>query len=106
MQNLTLTIGLRLKPSPCNTTRYTVPMEINLQFVRIQRQNELPNMMFDDLFNLDEKYLFALETMICKKEKVAYFYNGKVKLKAFNQGDLVRKVILPMDKKSKSFGKW
>jgi len=37
---------------------------------------------------------------------VAKAYNKKVKLKLFAQGDLVWKVILPMDKKDQAMGKW
>ena len=46
-----------------------LPVVVNLQSVRIERQSELPthdywNMMFDDLINLDEEHLIALENMI------------------------------------------
>jgi len=37
---------------------------------------------------------------------VAKAYNKKVKSKLFAQGDLVWKVILPMDKKNQVLGKW
>lgn len=57
-----------------------LPVEINLQSIRIQRQNELPthdywNMMFNDWINLDEDCLITLENVIRQKEKVACFYN-------------------------------
>ena len=88
-----------------------LPVEINLQSVRLQRQNELPfehywHMMFDELNELDEVRLMALENIIRQKERVARFYNKKVRNKYFKVGDLVWKVILPIDKKSKLFGKW
>ena len=88
-----------------------LPVEINLQSVRLQRQNELPSehywhMMFDELNELDEVRLMALENIIRQKERVARFYNKKVRNKNFKVGDLVWKVILPIDKKSKLFGKW
>jgi len=62
--------------------------------------------MFDELNHLDEERLFALEKIIRQKEQVARFYHKKVKVKTFQVGDLVWKVILPMDKKSKFYGKW
>ena len=77
----------------------------------MQRQNELPtqdywSMMFDELDQLDEERLLACENIIRQKEKVAKFYNKKVKAKVFSEGDLVWKVILPLDIKSKTLGKW
>ena len=88
-----------------------LPVEINLMSVRVQRQNELPtqdywSMMFDELDQLDEERLLACENIIRQKEKVAKFYNKKVKAKVFSEGDLVWKVILPLDIKSKTLGKW
>ena len=40
------------------------------------------------------------------KLRVARAYNKKVKLKCFQVGDLVWKVILPVGSKDKKFGKW
>ena len=37
---------------------------------------------------------------------MARAYNKKVKLKNFQVGDLVWKVILPIDSKDRKFGKW
>jgi hypothetical protein len=64
------------------------------------------NMMLDELVDLDEERLKALEVLTRQKERVAKAYNKKVKSKAFNVGDLVWKVILPMDKKDRVLGKW
>ncbi|XP_057432184.1 uncharacterized protein LOC130724933 [Lotus japonicus] len=88
-----------------------LPIEICLQSVRIQRQFEIPcddywNMMYDELIELDEERLNALEVMIRQKERITKSYNKKVKFKAFSVGDLVWKVILPMDKKDRAYGKW
>jgi hypothetical protein len=63
-------------------------------------------MMLDELVDLDEERLQALECMTRQKERVAKAYNKMVKSKAFNLGDLVWKVILPMDKKDRVLGKW
>ena len=61
---------------------------------------------FDDLVNLDEERLVALNVLIIQKERVDKAYNKKVKAKAFELGDLVWKVIKPMDKKDRTLGKW
>jgi len=47
-----------------------------------------------------------LEILTKQKERVAKAYNKKVKSKFIAQGDLVWKVILPMDKKDRALGKW
>ena len=88
-----------------------LPVEINLMSLRVQKQHEIPSedywaMMFDELDQLDEERLVACEHIIRQKETVARFYNRRIKSKSFLEGDLVWKVILPMDKKSKAYGKW
>jgi len=86
-------------------------VEICLQSTRIQRQCETPsnhywNMMIDELVDLDEERLTTLEVLTKLKQRVAKAYNKKVKSKLFAQRDLVWKVILPMDKKNQTLGKW
>jgi len=86
-------------------------VEILLQLTRIQRQFEIPtnhywNMILDELVDLDEERLTTLEVLTKQKERVAKAYNKKVKSKLFAQGDLVWKVILPIDKKNQVLGKW
>ena len=88
-----------------------LPVEIYLQSTKIQRQYEIPtdhywNMILDELVDLDEERLMALDILTRQKERVAKAYNKKVKSKLFAQGDLVFKVILPMDKKNRVLGKW
>ncbi|CAJ2655544.1 unnamed protein product [Trifolium pratense] len=88
-----------------------LPVEIYLQSIRIQRQMEIPtdhywSMMFDELVDLDEERLRAFDTLSRQKERVAKAYNKKVKSKTFDMGNLVWKVILPMDKKDRVLGKW
>ena len=63
-------------------------------------------MILDELIDLDEERLMALEVLTKQKERIARAYNKKVKSKLFAQGDLVWKVILPMDKKNRVLGKW
>lgn len=62
--------------------------------------------MLDEMVDLDEKRLEALDVLIRKKERVAKAYNKKVKIKTFSVGDYVWKVILPMDQRDKTLGKW
>ena len=86
------------------------PVEIHLQSTRIQRQHEIPsesywNMMLDELVTLDEERLNALYLLRRQKERVEKSYNKRVKVKLFSIGDLVWKVILPMDQKDIAFGK-
>lgn len=69
-------------------------VEIYLQSTRIQKQNEIPyeaywNMMLDELLDLDEERLNALELLERRKKRVEKSYNRKVKIKSFSNGDLV-----------------
>ena len=61
------------------------------------------NALFDEL---EEERLNVLERLIQQKESIAKSYNRQVKPKVFNVGELVWKVILPIDKKSRTLGKW
>ncbi|KAK2366564.1 hypothetical protein QL285_079929 [Trifolium repens] len=88
-----------------------LPVEIMVQSVRVQKQMDIPsehyeNLMMDELVDLDEERLQALDVLIRQKERVAKAYNKKVKYKTFNLGDLVWKVIFPMDRRDRAFGKW
>ncbi|XP_050889173.1 uncharacterized protein LOC127094375 [Lathyrus oleraceus] len=88
-----------------------LPIEIYLQSTRIQRHHEIPsesywNMMLDELVYLDEERLSALELLKRHKKRVEKSYNKRVKVKLFLTGYLVWKVILPMDRKDRAFGKW
>ncbi|KAK2444268.1 protein NYNRIN [Trifolium repens] len=88
-----------------------LPVELMVQSIRVQRQMEIPrehyeSLMMDELVDLDEERLQALDVLIRQKERVAKAYNEKIKYKTFNLGDLVWKVILPMDMRDRVFGKW
>lgn len=63
-------------------------------------------MMLDELVDLDEERLNALELLKRQKKRVEKSYNNKVKVKMFLPEDFVWKVILPMDQKYKALGKW
>ncbi|XP_016195951.1 uncharacterized protein LOC107637006 [Arachis ipaensis] len=88
-----------------------LPLEINLNTLRVSKQNELPvddywNAMFDELNEFDSERILALDNVIRQKESLARSYNRRIKEKSFKIGELVLKVILPMEKKSKFLGKW
>jgi hypothetical protein len=50
--------------------------------------------------------LRALENIEKNKLRVAKYYNKKVKVKQFAEGDLVWKALLPIGTKYSKFGKW
>src|SRR4051812_20503845 len=62
-------------------------------------------MMMNELVDLDEDRLRALEMIKRQKEMVSRAYNKKVKGKTFINNDLVWKVILPIDRKNQGFRK-
>lgn len=88
-----------------------LPTEIQIQLVRIQRQHAIPsedywNMMADELVDLDEERMLALDLVSRQKERVVRAYNKRVKGKVFAVNDFVWKVILPMDRNDRVLGKW
>ncbi|XP_015955070.1 uncharacterized protein LOC107479448 [Arachis duranensis] len=87
-----------------------LPFEINLNTLRVSKQNDLPvddywNVMFDELNELDSERILALENMIRQKESVSRNYNRRIREKCFSIGELVLKVIFPMKKKLRFLGK-
>nr|KYP57164.1 Pro-Pol polyprotein [Cajanus cajan] len=88
-----------------------LPIDINLQSIHIQKQDDLPiedywNLMYDELISLEEEWLLALQNMVQQKVRIEKTNNKKVKARRFRVGDLVLKVILPMDQKYRHLGKW
>lgn len=63
-------------------------------------------MMFDELAHIDKDRLVELYVLMRQKERVAKAYDKNAQPKAFNEGDLVWKVILHMDRKDRLLGKW
>jgi hypothetical protein len=92
-------------------------VEVNLDALRIARENELSaadyhDLMFDRLdqaseieVNLDER-MKALGEFKRDKLRVVKAYNKRVKEKSFQVGDLVWKMIFPIEAKSNKFRKW
>jgi hypothetical protein len=86
-------------------------VEISLNAVRFVRQNDLTimdyyNSMMDNIDEVTDKRVIALEAIEKDKIKVDRAYNKKVKAKSFQVGDLVWKTILPLRSKDRKFGKW
>ena len=63
-------------------------------------------LMFDELNDLGEERLASMDALIRQKTCVARVYNRRVKTKTFIVNDYVWKVILPMDKRDQTLGKW
>jgi hypothetical protein len=86
-------------------------VEVNLGAYRLAKQNDLDvdtcyALMMDNIDEVTDKRLEALEAIEKDKRRVARAYNKRVKAKSFQVGDLVWKTILPIGSKSNKFGKW
>ena len=68
--------------------------------------DEYSALMKDGLEDLASHLLNALINVEADKARVARWYDKKVKVKNFAQGDLVWKLILPIGSKDLKFGKW
>jgi hypothetical protein len=88
-----------------------LPVEVNLNDLRIAQQNELSAVDYHDLIHdkLDEvsdERVKALGEVERDKLRAAKAYNKRVKEKSFQVRDLVWKTILPIGSRSSKFGKW
>ena len=88
-----------------------LPVEVNLAALRFAQQNGLSaqdyhNLIMDNIDEVADKRLMALQAIEKEKLRVAKTYNKKVRLKEFQVGDLVWKTILPIGSRSRKFGKW
>ena len=88
-----------------------LPADICLQSTRVQSQNKILvdhywNMVLDEWVDLDEERLSALDILTRQKERIVISYNKRFKSKKFAINDLVWKVILLMDKRNTTLGKW
>jgi hypothetical protein len=64
------------------------------------------DLMMDEVEDLHMIRLRALENIEKNKMLVAKYYNKKVEVKQFVEGDLVWKALLPFGTKYSTFGKW
>ncbi|CAL8993664.1 unnamed protein product [Prunus brigantina] len=88
-----------------------LPLEISVKSLRVVRhaewsEDEYGQAMAQELDDLDEVRLGALDRLKAQKEAVARAYDKKTKAKSFGAGDLVWKTILPVGSKDPKFGKW
>jgi hypothetical protein len=88
-----------------------LPIEVSLGEYRPAKKNDLSidthhALMMDNIDEVTDKCLDALEAIQNDKRRVARAYNKRVKAKSFQVGDLVWKTILPIGSKSNKFGKW
>ena len=102
-----------------NTTHFSLvyghdavlPVEVSVQSLRVARQNQLnhtdyEDAMMEEMDDLDEAQVKALNSIILQKQKIIKNYNRRVRPKTFAVGDLVWKVILPLGTKDPYLGKW
>jgi hypothetical protein len=87
-----------------------LPVEISLNAIRFARQNDLivsdyHDLMTDNIDDVAEKRLIALEEIEKDKFIVDKAYNKKVKVKSLQVGDLVWKTILLIKIRDRKFGK-
>ena len=68
--------------------------------------DEYSSLMKDELEDLAGHRLKAIANVEANKARVGRWYDKKVKVKSFVQGELVWKLILPIGTKSSKFGKW
>jgi hypothetical protein len=85
-------------------------VEISLNAIRFARQNDLivsdyHDLMTDNIDDVAEKRLIALEEIEKDKFIVDKAYNKKVKVKSLQVGDLVWKTILLIKIRDRKFGK-
>jgi hypothetical protein len=88
-----------------------LPIEVNLDALRIARQNELSavdyhNLMLDRLDEVSDERVKTLGEIERDKLRVVKAYNKRVKEKSFQVGYLVWKTILPIAFRSSKVGKW
>ena len=88
-----------------------LPVKVNLDAHRFTRQNDLDvgeyhDLMMDNIDEVTDKRLMALNEIEKDKIMIAKAYNKKVKVKNFQVGELVWKTVLPLNTKDRRFGKW
>jgi hypothetical protein len=70
------------------------------------RSKDYSGLMMDELEDLHMFRLRALENIEKNKMRVAKYYNKRVKVKQFAEGDLVWKALLLIGTKYSTFSKW
>ena len=88
-----------------------LPWETRLGSRRFTFQDQLTaedyaTLMKDELEDLAGHRLNSLVNIEANQARVGRWYDKKVKIKTFAQGELVLKLILPIGTKNSKFGKW
>ncbi|CAL2272385.1 unnamed protein product [Prunus armeniaca] len=88
-----------------------LPVEINVQSLRIERQSELSEeeyakAIMKELEQLGPIRAKALNHLMVSKQAVARAYNRRVQGKTFEEGELVWRAALPLGAPVPEFGKW
>jgi hypothetical protein len=88
-----------------------LPWEMLSDSRRVVLQKDLSSkdysgLMMDELEDLHMIHLRALENIEKNKLRVAKYYNKKVKVRQFVEGDLVWNALLPIGTKYSAFSKW
>jgi hypothetical protein len=88
-----------------------LPIEINLQLHQAKHQDRLSaeeyyDAMMDGVDEVHESRIAALREIEKEKVGVARAYNKRVVKKSFQIGDMVSKMILPLESRNSRFGKW
>jgi hypothetical protein len=88
-----------------------LPWELKTGSRRTSLQDQLSlddysAMMKEELKDLTGIRLRALENIEKNKKRIARWYDKKVKVKDFVEGDLVWKLILPIGSRDPKYGKW
>jgi hypothetical protein len=88
-----------------------LPWEMQSDSRRVVLQKDLSSkdyssIMMDELEDLHMIRLRALENIEKNKLRVAKYYNKKVKVRQFVEGDMVWKALLPIGTKYSEFSKW
>ncbi|XP_020107333.1 uncharacterized protein LOC109723399 [Ananas comosus] len=88
-----------------------VPAEITVPSLRVENQKELSpdeysELMKDEMDKLYETRLMALNHLQAYQSRVCGAYNKKVRAKSFAVGDLVLRLLFPIGRKDRLYGKW
>jgi hypothetical protein len=88
-----------------------LPWELKTRSRRTSVQDQLSvddysTMMKEELEDLAGNRLRALENIEKNKKRIARWYDKKVKVKEFAEGDLIWKLILPIGSRDPKYGKW
>jgi hypothetical protein len=88
-----------------------LPWELKIGPRRISLQDQLSTddysiMMKEELEDLASEWLRALENIEKNKKRIARWYDKRVKVEEFAEGDLVWKLVVPIGSTYQKYEKW